>query len=219
MFGLLPKGVGEALLLFFVLLAGFLVIRSVRRRHEHAAPVPTGEEDALPTLTTQQRVTGVLRRVYRDAAQGVWLAEIALGKRKFTFCATDYAAQAEHYAALVGKEADIALFAFATLAPGGADAMKEQNLIKDEGKVRITPDLVRLIPHGTFANDYVVIARVLSRRGETLDGEPLAVYRAQVVRADDLTLVLELAAQPADAPFPDQSMVHGSARLCGYLSG
>lgn len=218
MFGLLPKGIGEALLLLFVILAIFLVVRSVRRRHER--PIADGETGAesVPTLPTEQRVTGVLRRIYRDSAQGVWLADIALGKRKFTFCATDQAAQAERYQSLIGKEADVALYAFATLAPGGADAMRDQNLIRDSDKVPITPDLVRLIPQGAFANDYVVIGRILSHREEEIDEEPLTVYRAQVIRSADLTLVVELAAERTDTPLADQSMVHGSARLCGYLA-
>ncbi|GAB4455433.1 MAG: hypothetical protein OHK0029_11560 [Armatimonadaceae bacterium] len=142
--------------------------------------------------------------------------EAALGKRRFTFCAVDYEMHADRYQAQVGKQTDIALFALSNLAPGGVEAMKDQ--IKDFDKVEITPDLVRLIPAGDFANDHAVIGRVLSHRDDEMEGMPVRAYRVQVIRGADLTLVLELVVErDKSRPFPDQSMVHGSARLFGYL--
>jgi hypothetical protein len=221
-FGILPPGVGEALLLLVLLVAGFIVIRSVRQRHlvtpSLAQSAGLEEGDDFPSLATNQRVTGTVRRVWRDNAQGVWLVELQLGKRRFAFCPVDYSAKAEQYAALVGKDADVALYALSTLAPGGVEAMKEQ--IRDYNKVEVTPDLVRLIPVGQLANDHAVIGRVLSHRDDAMsDGTEVAVYRTQVVRGDDLTLVLELAIDTTSIaePFADQAMVHGSARLFGYL--
>ena len=215
-FGPLPPGVAETVLLLAVLFTAFLIVRAVRRRRDYAPAAPD-EDVELPSLTTEGRVTGTVRRIYRDPAQGVWLTEIALGKRRFTVCTTDYAAQTERYANLTGKQADFALYGMATLAPGGVEAMRDQ--IKDFDKVAVTPELVRLIPVGQYANDYAVIGRILSHRDEEMDTLPLRVYRAQTVRSDELTLVLELAVQREDASaFPDQSMAHGSARLYGYLA-
>jgi len=211
----LPPGVPEALLLLVIVGVIALVARSVRRRRAFAA---VSADVELPSLTTDQRIAGLVHRVYRDPAQGAWLVEVSLGRRRFTFCATDYETAAERYVSLVGKEADIALYGLATLAPGGADTMRDQ--IKDADKIEITPDLVRLIPTGQFANDQVVIGRVLSHRDEEMNGIQVRVYRTQVVRAEDLTLVLELAAEGAAGtpPFADDTMVHGSARLYGYLA-
>jgi hypothetical protein len=213
MFGLLPRGVPEALLLLVILGVIILIVRAVRRRRAFA---PVAADAELPTLTTTQRLVGTIRRTYRDPAQGVWLVEIAVGKRKFTFCATDYERNADRYQSLVGKQADLALYALATLAAGGVEAMRDQ--IKDFDKVEITPDLVRLIPAGQFANDHAVIGRALSYRNEEMNGMPLTVYRTQVVRSGDLTLVLELATERHETPLADQTMVHGSARLYGYLA-
>lgn len=209
----LPPGVAEVAL--FAAFVGFIgvVTRGVRRRRVFT-PAETGD---VPDLRTDQRVSATVRRVWRDAQQNVWLVEASLGKRRFSFCATDYAENGERYAALVGKNADFAWFALSTLAPGGAEAM--QNQIKDADKVDLSTNPVRLVRAGQFANDYVVIGRILSRRDETVDDVPVTVYRTQVVRSDDLTLVLELAAERADDKrFADQSMVHGSARLFGYLA-
>jgi hypothetical protein len=216
MIGLLPRGVAEAILLVFVLLIGYVIVRSVRRRHEFAPITPDAGVE-LPTLTTEQRITGRVRRVWRDPEQGVWLVEIVLGKRRFTFCATDYATRSAEYQALVGKQADFALYALAMLAPGGVEAMKDQ--IKDFDKVEITPEMVRLIPTGQFANDHVIIGRILSHREEEMDGMSLRIYRTQVIRNEELTVVLELAVENSTSPvLKNQSMAHGSARLYGYLA-
>jgi len=213
----LPPEVLGAVLLLLLLGGLFLVVRAVRRRGEFARP-GADEGVELPDLTTQQRIAATVRRVYRDPAQGVWLVEAQLGKRRITFCATDHAQNAERYAGLAGQEADFALYALSMLAPGGVEAMRDQ--IKDIDKVTITPDLVRLVAAGEFANDHAVIGRVLSRRDDSAAGVPVTVYRTEVVRGKDLQMVLELAAPavPGTDPFPDRSMVHGSARLYGYLA-
>ena len=211
----LPPGVPEALLLVVILTAIFGVVTLVRRRRRFAR----AEADAdLPDLLTEQRLLLTPRRVYRDPLQGVWLVEASAGKtgkRKLVFCAADFEKNQARYESLLGKPADIALYGLATLASGGAEAMRDQ--IRDAD--RITPDLVRLIPTGQYANDHVVIGRLLSHRDETVSGVAVRVYRAQVIRADDLTLILELAVErAADSPcLSDESMVHGSARLYGYL--
>jgi hypothetical protein len=213
--GLLPRGLLEVMLLLVILFVGFLVFRSVGRRRAFAKVTPDEGVD-LPSLTTQQRIAGTVRRIWRDPAQGVWLIEVAQGKRKFTFCAVDYADKSQQYQDLVGKQADIAFYGLATLAPGGVEAMREQ--IKDIDKVDVTPGMVRLVPVGQYANDYAVIGRVLSHREEIMDDLPLTVYRTQVIHSTELTLVVDLAVQKdVTPPFADQTMVHGSARLYGYL--
>jgi hypothetical protein len=212
----------ELLLLALVVGLALLALRAVRRRRVFAAataaPLPAAD---LPRLDTQQRVTATLHRTFPDRAQGVWLAAVSVGKLRLTFCPTDYAAAAGRYENLAGQPADIALFGLATLAPGGVEAMKDQ--IKDIDKVEIRQDLVRLIPAGEFANDHVVIGKVLSRRDEQWEEMALTVYRTEVVRRPDLTLVIDLAVPGSDgrragAPFAPGSMVHGSARLFGYLA-
>ncbi|MBC8101087.1 MAG: hypothetical protein H7Z41_00685 [Cytophagales bacterium] len=219
MYGLLPPGTLEFLLFALVVGATLLVLRAVARRH---APPPgaTPPSDAIPSLSTQQRVTGTLRRVIFDRVQGVWLAEMALGQRRITFCPTDYTDQRARYESHLGKSVDVTLYGLATLAPGGAETMQEQ--IKDLDKVDLSSNPVRLVRAGQFPNDYVAIARVLSHRDDALtDGTPLRVYRSEVVRTDELGLVIELAVPREDAVtqqgpvFADQTMVHGSARLFG----
>ena len=207
----------EALLLLVFLAIAFLVWRAVRRRRAYAGAVLAPA--ALPHLDTQQRVTGTVRRTFRDPDQQVWQVTISVGERtRLTFCATDYDSDEKRYAELAGKPADIALFALATLAPGGAEAMKEQ--IKDIDKIDLRPDLVTLTPApNLYPNDYVVIGKVLSERDEVWDEMPLRVYRTQVLRRSDLTLVLDLAVPAQEAlPNASGSMVHGSARLFGRLA-
>jgi hypothetical protein len=213
LFGLvgLPPGVAEVGLFIVILGAIGWGVRAFRRR-EKFLPVPDTD---LPDLQTQGRVTATVRRVYRDPAQNVWLVEASVGKRRITFCAIDYTQNAEGYQGAVGEKADVALFGTATLAPGGAEAMRDQ--IKDIDKVDLSKEPVRLIPAGQFANDHVVIGRVLSHRTDTMSGFGVNVYRTQVARTDDFTLVFELATDTAGTPFTAQSMVHGAARLYGYL--
>jgi hypothetical protein len=221
---LLPAGIGEALL-FLVLVAALLfVVRAVRRRHR-VADRTGGRADGgvvLPSLDTQQRVTGTLQRIRLDRIQGAWLADVVIGTRRLALAVTDYAAQRERYRDLIGKKVDLAIYALATLAPGGAEAMRDQ--IRDFDAITITPELVRLVPAGQFANDAVAIARVLSHRDDELtDGTTLTIYRCEVVRAPDFGLVVEMGVprDPATGPtdrFADGEMVHGAARLYGYLA-
>jgi hypothetical protein len=198
--------------LFFLLL--LWAVRAVRRRRAFATLTA---ETELPHLDTRQRVTGIIRRVFRDPAQGVWLVTAEAGGARLTFCATDYERAADRYRDRTGKPADIALFALATLAAGGVEAMKHQ--IKDADKVELRPDLVTLVPEGQYANDHVVIGRVLDAREDAWDEMPLTVYRTEVVRRPGLALVLDLAVPRDSTPsFPPRSLVHGSARLFGYLA-
>ena len=217
MSGLLPPGTLEFLLFVVVVGTVLLVLRAVSRRHL-PPPGTVESEEPIPALSTLQRVTGTLSRVVFDRIQEVWLAEVMVGKRKISFCATDHANEKARYESQVGKTVDIAVYGLATLASGGAEAMKEQ--IKDLDKVDLSQNPVRLVKAGQFLNDYVVIGRVLSHRDDTLTDEtPLRVYRCEVVRTEELGLVIELAVpreatEPATA-FPDQSMIHGSVRLFG----
>ncbi|MES2463927.1 MAG: hypothetical protein V4671_25435 [Armatimonadota bacterium] len=220
MFGLLPPGTLEFLLFAVVVGAALLILRAVSRRHLPPAGAVESEEQ-VPALATQHRVTGTLNKVIFDRVQSVWLAEVVVGKRRLTFCATDHACEQERYKTQIGKSVDIAVYGLATLAPGGAEAMQEQ--IKDLDKVDLSRNPVRLVKAGQFLNDYVVIGRVLSHRDDTLtDGTPLRVYRCEVVRTDDLGLIMELAVPREEyetaTPFADQSMIHGSARLFGNFA-
>ena len=216
----LPSQPWEIILLAVSLLVFLLVVYAVlrvRRRGTLVGAASGANEDA-PRLQTQQRVTGTVRRRRYDPAQEAWLVTADVGVMRLTFRATDYAESDARYRGLLGKPADIALFALATLERGGAEAMRHQ--IKDADKIDLRPDLVTLTPAGQFANDYAVIGRVLDSREDTWDDLPLVVYRTQVVRSDDRTLVLDLAVQQSGgaARFAPQTMVHGSARLFGYLN-
>ena len=204
----LPLGGLEFVLLFVLVGFALLVWRGIRRRGAFAL---ASDSSLLPTLITEVRVSGKIRRMWRDAERGLPLVEIAIGKRLLIFCPTDHALHAETYRQKIGKEADIAAFGLATLAPGGADTIEGQ--IRDAGEIGITPDLLRFLHVGQLQNDYFAIGRVLSSREETWDGDPLTLYRLQT--APDLTL--EVAAPRSDTPFPEGSMVHGSVRLFGYL--
>ena len=204
----------EAVLLALFLLLLWFVWRGIRRRRAFA---PLAPATVLPRFGTEQRVTGTVRRTSRDPNQGVWLVTIEVSRSRFTFCATDYEHQAKRYESLVGNKADIALYALATLAPGGVEAMKHQ--IKNSDQIEMRPDLVTLTQAGEYPNDYAVIARVLSARDDAWEEMALTVYRAQFVRQNDLTLVIDLAVtQDATNRFAPESMVHGSARLFGYLA-
>ena len=209
----LPPGLPEFVLLALLVGLVVFVVRRVGRRRKFARV----EADApLPALATDLRLRGMVRRLYRDPNQGVWLLDFTLGRRRFTFCVTDYAAAQAAYTKAMGREANFAIYGLATLAPGGAEAIRDQ--ITDADSIDLSTDPVRLISGGEFANDYVVIGRVLSSRPDSMDEMPLTVYRVQVVRTDDLTLVLELATPQSNSDtFPDNSMVHGSARLYGQI--
>lgn len=209
--GLLAHGPLEIILFVIVAAAIAFVVRRVLKRTRFAAPVVSGEE--LPDLPTEVRVQATIRRLFRDPAQGAWVVEAAIGQR-ITFRPTDFTP--DTYQPLLNRKADFALYGLATLAPGGVEAMRDQ--ISDIDKITVTAETVRLIPVVGFANDYMVIGHVVSAHEETLCGDPVRVYRTEVVRQDDLTLVLDLAVEPSASSLPDGSMVHGSARLYGNLA-
>lgn len=218
MIGLLPEGVGEILLLLVIVGAVFLVVRSVRRRRAFAS---ASEQAELPDLSTTQRVSARVKRIFRDPAQGVVLVEATVGPQTLFFCATDYPAAQSQWDELMGKTADVALYGLATLEPGGVEAMRDQ--IKDADKMDLDPNLVTLVHEGQFANDYVIIGRVIDSREDSWGEMPLAVYRTKVFDTDRLTLILEMAVPRSDdgsstAALAPQSLVHGSARFFGYLA-
>ncbi len=214
---LLPTGVPEILLFLVFVTVLFLSVRAIMRRRSVVLP-PAMSDAEMPNLETQQRVSGAIRRVFRDPAQKVNLVEIAVGARRLIFCPTDWERNSARYAAGVGEVADIALFALATLAPGGVESMRD--LIKNADKANLKPDMVTLTHEGEFPNDYVVIGRILDHRAERWDELEMTAYRTQVLRGSDLTLVLDLAVPRANTPepLPSQSLAHGSARLFGYLA-
>jgi hypothetical protein len=190
-----------------VLGVGALLLRSVRRRTAFSRAV---DPDALPRLMVQTQVTGKLRRVFREGETP--LVEVAVGKRVLIFCPADHTTKADDWRLKTGQNVEVALYGLATLAPGGADSIKDQ--IKDADQVEITPDLLRFLHVGEQRNDYFAIGRVLSHRSETWDGDALTLYRLQA--ATDLTLEVGTAA--TTVPFEDGAMVHGSVRLFGYFS-
>ena len=202
------------LVLFAVFVVALLFV--VRRVRQRRMALPAAASVDLPHLTTNQRLTATIRRVFRDNAQGVWLVIAEAGGTKLTFCAVDYEQSVARYNESIGKPVTVALFALATLAAGGIEAMREQ--IADADRVDLRPDMVRLIPQGQYANDYVVIGRALDAREDSWDEMPLTVYRTQVLQSEGLSLTLDLAAPRVDAAFSPASMVHGSARLFGCLA-
>lgn len=210
---LLSHGPLELILFLIVAAAIFFVVRRIRKRERFIAPTAAGGED-LPDLPTDVRVQATVRRIVRDPAQGGWVVEAAIGQRKFTFCPTDFTS--EIYQPLLNQKVDFALYGLATLMAGGVEAMRDQ--ISDIDRVTVTESMVRLIPVAGLANDYAVIGRIVSAHDESLLGDPVKVYRTEVVRQEDLTLILDLAVEPTSAPFSDGSMVHGSARLYGRLT-
>ncbi len=208
----------EVLLLAVFALVAVLVVRGVRGRRRFAAPAAVGAAE-LPRVETDMRVTGTIRRTFRDPAQGVWMIVAQVGPAaRFTFCATDYDAHREHYEGLIGKTADLALFGLSKLEEGGADVIRHQ--IKDADKLALGPTTVALSPAGQFPNDHAVIGRVVSSRPDAWDDLALTVYRTQVANGPNLTLMLDLAVPQEDrfAPFAPGTMVHGSARLFGRLA-
>jgi len=215
---LLPTGVPEILLFLLFVTVLFLSVRAVMRRRTVVLPPAMGDAE-MPRLETQQRVAGTVRRVFRDPAQKVNLVEVMVGPRRLIFCPTDWEKNSARYTAGVGQVADIALFALATLAPGGVESMRD--LIKNADKTDLKPDMVTFTHEGEFPNDYVVIGRILDHRDEQWDELAMTAYRTQVLRGSDLTLVLDLAVPRANTPepLPPQSLAHGSARLFGYFAG
>ena len=205
----LPLGGLEFVLLFLLLVFAALVIRGVRRRNSFQLAVEPG---LLPTLATETRIAGKVRRVFRNPALGLPLVEIAVGKRLLIFCPTDHDTNQKTYKAKIGKSVTVAPFGLATLEAGGADTIRDQ--IRDADTVEPTPDLLRFLHVGQHPNDYFAIGRVVSSREETWDDDPLTLYRLQA--APDLTL--EVATPKTASVFADGSMAHGSVRLFGYLT-
>ena len=208
MFLKLPLGGLEFVLLFVLVGFAALVVRGVRRRNAFAVAVEPG---LLPTLTVENRVTGKIRRVFRSAALGLPLVELAVGKRLLVFCPTDHESRHEDYRRKIGQPVTVGLFGLATLQAGGADTIRDQ--IRDADSVEITPDLLRFLRVGDAPNDYFAIGRVISGREEYWGDDPLSVYRLQT--ATDLTL--EVATPRRIDALPDKSMAHGSVRLFGYI--
>ena len=217
---LLPPGTLE-FLLFAVLVAAFVfVVRVVRKRTPLLPVAPfddTEGAETIPFFETPTRFRGAVRRVFRDRDQDATLIEAHVGKKSLIFRAADVVQNAARYQSILGESVDFAVYGLATLRPGGAEAMRHQ--IKDWSE-NVRPDTVGLFPAGAFANDYAVIARVLSRRDETIGTEPVWVYRAQVVKNGDQELFMELAADaaPPAVPLDDNTLAHGSVRLFGVLA-
>lgn len=210
----LPPGVLEGALLAVLAGAGALVVRSVRRRR---AFLKAASDSELPDLRTEVRLRVTVRRLWQDPQQQLPLVEVSLDRRRFVLCPVDHGEKADAWGALVGKEAQIALYGLATLAPGGAEAMRDR--IKDADTLDLTPDFVTLVHEGQFPNDYVVIGRTLSRRDAAWGEMALDLWRVQCVRAPDLTLVLEMGTPHEGAPaLSEGGMAHGSVRLFGYLA-
>jgi hypothetical protein len=197
----------EGIVIGVVLLgAGAAVVRGMRRRTAFSRAADT---EMLPLLAVQTHVTGKIRRVLREGETP--LVELGVGKRLLLFCPADHATRADDWRLQTAQEASVALYGMATLAPGGADTIRDQ--IKDADQVEITPDLLRFLHVGQQKNDYFAIGRILSHRTENWDGEALTLYRLQA--APDLTL--EVATPAGAVPFAEGEMVHGAVRLFGYL--
>ncbi len=219
---LLPPGTVE-FLLFVVMVGAFvLVVRSVRNRRKFASAAYNAggdAENAVPILSTPVRVRGTVRRVFPDRQQDALVVEVQIGKKRLVFRPADSENIARYETLAGGKEtADFTLYALATLAAGGVEAMREQ--IKDWDSVNARADMVGLFPAGEFSNDYAVIAKIKNRREDTVDNEPVWVYSAQVVKTGDQELFLELAcdAAPPMEPLKNNTMAHGSARLFGAFA-
>jgi hypothetical protein len=188
---------------------GVVVVRGIRRRA--AFSVTSKRTSLVPRLDVSSRAMGKVRRVLRDPTTSEPLVEIAVGNRVLVLCPADHTERADDWRLSIGKTVEIALYGLATLAPGGADTIKDQ--IKDADQLEITPDLLRFLRVGVQQNDYFAIGRALSHQTDSLGDDPLVVYRLQT--APDLTLDV---GTPADGkPFPESLMVHGSVRLYGYL--
>jgi hypothetical protein len=192
------------IVLFFVL-AGFaaLVGKAVKNRHDFVKADP-GLAEILPDLTTDQRLTVVIRRLWVDSEQGLPLIEAGFGKHRFVFCPTDHASKTDIYKTTVGKSATIALFGLATLHPEPMQTIGEQLAFEHTGQ---------------FANDYVVNGELHGVRDHDWNGTALAVYRTKVMNAADLTLLIELGVpNELASALVGKSWTHGNVRLFGYLA-
>jgi len=210
----LPAGVPEAILLLVVGGAVALVVRPVRRRKAFVRAVP---EDELPDLTTEIRFRVVVRRTWHDAVSGLPLAEIEFSGRKLVVCPVDQRQNGVRWTSLAGKPADLGLYGLATLAPGGADAMRDQ--IKDFDTAVKSSNMSALVRHGDVSCDYVVIGRLLSKRETAWGDMPLDFWRMQCVFAAERGVVFEVAVpRGPEAGLAEGEMAHGSVRLFAYLA-
>ena len=231
--GFLPPIVAQVLLIVVLVAVVAFILRVVYQARKRTGIVQAlstlSESDAavlaeeLPQLTTQYRVNAPVTRLLPPAQlPAPPLVEIKLGKRPLLFTPIDFVRPSvpERYESAKEKTAgstDLALFALCTLEEGGADTIQVQ--IKDYDKVKDAPNLVRLVPAQTVPGDYVTIARVLSHRKESVAADvPVIAYRSEVIKNDDTHLVIELAVpDEGQTPFADGTMVHGTARLYGYI--
>lgn len=211
----LPSGVGEGLLLLIVGGGFALVWRSIRRRKAFASALADSE---LPNVATDIRFRVRARRLWRDSASGLPLAEVDFAGRKLVVCPVDHERNAGRWGLSAGKAIDIALFGLATLKPGGADAMRGQ--IRDFDESVSSPDVSVLIRQGETPCDYVLIGRLLSSRQSDWDGMALTVWRVQCVFTAENGVVFE-ASVPTEGSDPGLvagAMAHGSVRLFAYLA-
>ncbi|MBC7804989.1 MAG: hypothetical protein H7145_02445 [Akkermansiaceae bacterium] len=231
--GIISPIVAQLLLVAVLIAATVFVLRVVTTKRKRVpltqmlSTLPEADVAALaeelPQLNTQYRVSAPVTRLVPPAQlPAPPIVEIRLGKRPVQFTPVDITRPnvPERYESAQGKTADatdVALFALCTLEEGGADAIQSQ--IKDFDKVKDAPSVVRLVPTQTVAGDYIVIARVLShRRDNVSEGVSVIAYRAEVIKNADTHLVIELAVpDEGQTPFADGTMVHGTARLYGYL--
>jgi len=205
----------EAVLAVFFLLLFYMVVRRVRNRRVFARVAADAD---LPDLKSNQRITGKLTRIYRDPRQGVWLADLTHGSLEITFCATDHEQFADRYKRQVGNRVEAALFALSTLAPGGVDALPEP--ARSVVGADVDPASMAMIRTGLYPNDHVVIGRVVDDRDDSWGELPITVYTVETSGRSGERLLIDLAvrADPTQDRFKAGSLVHGSARLYGYLA-
>ena len=210
----IPPGFLEFLLFGLFVAVAVVMARAVRRRR---AVQPKEASAHLPDLETEIRVRAKVLRVFRDPDQGAWLVEATMGSLRLTFCAVDYAANADRYAALAGATGDFALYSLGAIAPGGVESIQTQ--IVDYDPEKISANTLRLVRAGRHANDYAVIGRVVWERTAVLDTLPTRVYRVEVERRTAVTLFIDIAVESADQEvFAPDTLIHGSARLFAYLA-
>jgi len=223
-----------AVIVGVVLIGLRAVVRA--RRERRTAPLPELSPDetaaltaVLPRFETVQRVTAPVIRLLPPVPGSTLppVIEIRYAKKPLSFTPADFfepGVGEQYRAALLAgakQTVDLALYALCTLAEGGADAMRAQ--IRDFDKVKEAENAVRFLPAQTQLGDYVVIGRILSHRrddaGDPSEPVPVIAYRAEVIRTEGASLVIELAVpDEGQTPFKDGAMVHGTARVYGYLA-
>jgi hypothetical protein len=209
----MPPGVLEGALIVVVIGIGLMVTRAVRRRRHFQK---NASDVVLPTLQADTQVSGTVTRYFRDTLQGAMLVEIAVGQSKFIFCPVDE----KDYT--TGATLPIALYALATLAPGGFEDPNVCSQISDTPQEELTPDRLVMTPAGQFPNDYWVVGKAYSSREDEWEEDlPLTVYRVKTQRKGGEEFSLEMAVPrertgEATTISPLPCNVHGSARLFGY---